>query len=67
MARRAAREIYFVKSGSDGLRSFWAFDFRPADAEGSGDLGAGSSSDIKGRPANARGADSLEIMFSKVL
>jgi hypothetical protein len=59
--------MYLVRSGSEGLRSFCAFALRALGTDESGVGDVGSSSDIKGRPAKARGADSLERMFSNVL
>jgi hypothetical protein len=58
--------MYFVRSGSDPVRSL-LLEERFFDEVNSVAGGAGPSSEIKGRPANARGADSLESMFSKVL
>jgi hypothetical protein len=58
--------MYFVKSGSDPDRSLLVVRFFEAGA-GSGIEGAGPSSEIRGRPANARGAESLESIFSNVL
>jgi hypothetical protein len=58
--------MYLVRSGSDPVRSLLP-EGRFFEEVGSGADGAGPSSAIKGKPAKARGADSLERMFSNVL
>jgi hypothetical protein len=58
--------MYFVRSGSDPVRSLLP-DERFFEGAGSGAEGAGPSSEINGRPAKARGAESLDRIFSKVL
>ena len=59
--------MYLVRSGLERLLSFCAFAFRALGADESAAGDVGSSSDIKGRPAKARGADSLERIFSNLL
>jgi hypothetical protein len=57
--------MYFVRSGSDPVRSLLP-EARFLE-DGSGAEDAGPSSEIKGRPAKASGADNLDRIFSKVL
>lgn len=54
-----------MRSGSEVVRS-WILGRRGEGCE-SGSGVRGGSSDVRGRPANARGADILEIMFPNVL
>jgi hypothetical protein len=65
-ARRAAREMYFERSGSEPVLSLLV-DVRLLVVVGFCEEGATGSSEVNGSPAKARGADNFERMVSNVL